>query len=668
YGEGVHDYLFSISSTPPGVFPFAFDKLQSVGGPFQNRAQWPRLTVGWTPQGPRGFVGCRSFKGRGADGYGGDLGITLKDLESTAPFDAFPSPTYFTRDAEVDWQVDLDADNHFGILRAVWVRPADNNPGAPFGQGFDAIKLLEVPLGPDVSVSAAQIGTSCPYPQPGQDVCLMARVRNTGDQNIASVAVGFYLDQVAPGSLVGTAVIPQSGYHRLDPVSVNWRADGRPHDLIVVVDPNNAIQEVNEGNNTASIRIVAMCPPTNLAVAPDIPTHALALTWLPPDTTDPAAPAAAAYRVYRDTGSGYQQVAEVAGTSYRDGTAAAASYKVTAVSDGGAESVPTEAVSGSVPAILDNHVVRAVLDDYGTSGRRFPFASGVSAEIAWLPLMERTQVYSWEGNVRYEGANHLLNDPNEFSVTTALHVEGPGLVSQTQNEEFRMLATHTLDGATLTTQLQVTNIAGRPLNDVRLAWMVDGDLALPDPDPNCPAFPWLGYGSARWDGATGGGAQTNLNYAAGIVPPNVALAHTARLDGTGKPSAWSACNPSGFEGRTCAFTGTDLGNPRYLFQQPFDNTVGCAGFDQDLALITAFTIASWSPGAVHTFTYTLTLHRPGDVDADGLIGPSDFVALQQCLGGPDAGPVGAACTTFDFECDDDVDLHDFAHFQELWHF
>jgi len=666
YGEGVHDYLFSVASTPGGSYPFAFDKIQPVGGPFQNRAQWPRLTVGWTPQGPRGFVGCRSFKGLGGDGYGGDVGITLKDLESTAPFDVFPSPTFFTRDAAVDWQVDLDADNHFGLLRAVWVRPSESNPAAPFGQGYDGIMLLEVPLGPDVSIEPEHIGVSCPYPQPGQVVNLMARVRNTGDQNAWNVLVAFYLDQVSPGSLVGTAIVPYSGYHHLSPVSVTWQADGQPHDLIVVVDPHNALREVNEENNQASVPVAAMARPTDLTLTPDVVAHALALAWLPPSAADPAAPPAVAYRVYRDSGSGYQQIAEVAGTSYRDATVAAASYKVAAVSDGGAESAAAGPVSGAVPVILDNHIIRAVFNDYGTSGRRFPYASGVSAEIAWLPLMEGTQVYSWEGNLRYDGANHLLNDPNEFSVTTPLHVEGPALASTTRNNEFQVVATHTLDGATLTTQLQVTNISGHTLSNVYMAWMLDGDLMLPDPDPNCPSLPWLGYGSARWHGSVGAGAQTNLNYAAGIVPPSVASVHTARMDGTVVPAAWSACNPSGFEGRTCAFSGVNLGDPRYLFQQPFDNTASCAGFDQDLALITAFNVASWGPGVSHTFTYTLTFHRPGDVDADGLIGPPDFTAFQNCLHGPGGGPVGADCGTFDFECDDDVDQTDTAAFQRLY--
>lgn len=668
YGEGVHDYLFSAASTPPGAFPFTFDKVQPVGGPFQNRAQWPRLTVGWTPQGPRGFVGCRSFKGKGADGYGGDVGITLKDLESTAPFDVFPSPTFFTRDAELDWQVDLDADNHFGLLRAVWVRPSETNPAAPFGQGYDGIMLLEVPLGPDVSVTAEHIGVSCPYPQPGQAVSLMARVRNTGDQNVSNVPVAFYLDQVSPGSVIGTAVVPYSGYHHLNPVSVAWQADGQPHDLIVVVDPNNVIHEVNEGNNIASIQIVAMAPPADLTLTPDVATHALALAWLPPSAVDPAAPAAATYRVYRDTGSGYQQVAEVVGTSYRDGTVAEASYQVTAVSDGGAESVAAGPVSGAVPVILDNHIIRAVFNDYGTSGRRFPYATGVSAEIAWLPLMDSTQAYSWEGNLRYDGANHLLNDAGQFTVIAPLHVAGPALASTTRNNEFQIVATHSLEGATLTTQLQVTNISTRVLSNVYLAWMLDGDLALPDPDPQCPAFPWLGYGSGRWDGVAGAGAQTNLNDTAGIVPPSVALAHSARMDGAVVPTLWSACNPSGFEGRTCNFTGVNLGDPRYLFQQPFDNTAGCAGFDQDMALITAFSVAAWDPGVSHTFTYTLTFHRPGDVDADGLIGLSDFAAFQNCLLGSGIGPVGAGCTTFDFECDDDVDLEDLADLQELYGF
>ena len=148
-----------------------------------------------------------------------------------------------THDAALDWQVDLNADNYSGVLRAVWVRPSDNNPGAPFGQGFDAIKLLEVPLGPDLSITPQNVALSCPYPQAGQLVNITARVRNSGDQDLSNVSVAFYLDQVAPPNQIGMAMIPFAGYHKLTTVSTPWQADGLPHQLIVVVDPMNVIHE-----------------------------------------------------------------------------------------------------------------------------------------------------------------------------------------------------------------------------------------------------------------------------------------------------------------------------------------------------------------------------------------------------------------------------------------
>ena len=98
-------------------------------------------------------------------------------------------------------------------------------------------------------------------------------------------------------------------------------------------------------------------------------THVLALSWSPPQTHDPAAPPIRAYRVYRDTGSGFGLLAEALGTTYVDGTVAAASYKVTAATDGGAESLPAGPVHGEIPAILDNHLLHATFTNYGTSGR-----------------------------------------------------------------------------------------------------------------------------------------------------------------------------------------------------------------------------------------------------------------------------------------------------------
>jgi hypothetical protein len=52
----------------------------------------------------------------------------------------------------------------------------------------------------------------------------------------------------------------------------------------------------------------------------------------------------------------------------------------------------------------------------------------------------------------------------------------------------------------------------------------------------------------------------------------------------------------------------------------------------------------------------------GDYDADGDIDLDDYVALPDCLTGPDV-PATVLCTLFDFNEDADVDLMDVADFQ-----
>ena len=54
----------------------------------------------------------------------------------------------------------------------------------------------------------------------------------------------------------------------------------------------------------------------------------------------------------------------------------------------------------------------------------------------------------------------------------------------------------------------------------------------------------------------------------------------------------------------------------------------------------------------------------GDYDGDGGVDGEDFAWLPGCLTGPDAGPVEIGCEAFDFDVDGDVDLGDFAAFQE----
>ncbi len=356
YGEGTYDFLHAATRAPEVAAGTAqpLEIVTTVGGPGQARARSPRIALANVLPKPMAFVGARVFEGRGAQGYDGELGITMKAADSFPdPADFWPSPTFFTRDGVLDWQVDLDADAFSGVLRAVWVRPSSYVPpefDPPFGQGFDGIGLVEIPLGPDVGVAPGEVSLSSPYPRAGQTVEVRARVRNAGTTDVEDVPVGFYLDVVEPANLVGAATIPSLRYRRLATVSGQWTSDGQEHTLIVVVDDGDTLVETNEQNNQAAIAVLPSPPPANLTAAADVAAQELVLAWEGPQLADPAAPPPDRYRVYRDAGGGsFVQIAETTGTRYADGTVASASYEVTAVTAAGAESPPAGPVATSLP-------------------------------------------------------------------------------------------------------------------------------------------------------------------------------------------------------------------------------------------------------------------------------------------------------------------------------
>ena len=57
---------------------------------------------------------------------------------------------------------------------------------------------------------------------------------------------------------------------------------------------------------------------------------------------------------------------------------------------------------------------------------------------------------------------------------------------------------------------------------------------------------------------------------------------------------------------------------------------------------------------------------PGDCNWDGGVNLIDFSDFEACLAGPDAEPGGTPCPCFDRDGDGDVDLADFARFQQAF--
>ncbi len=65
-----------------------------------------------------------------------------------------------------------------------------------------------------------------------------------------------------------------------------------------------------------------------------------------------------------------------------------------------------------------------------------------------------------------------------------------------------------------------------------------------------------------------------------------------------------------------------------------------------------------------SLTYRIVL--PGDANGDNVVDEADYLLFVGCMTGPDNGPVAGGCEVFDFDGDDDVDLEDFAVFQEAY--
>ena len=53
----------------------------------------------------------------------------------------------------------------------------------------------------------------------------------------------------------------------------------------------------------------------------------------------------------------------------------------------------------------------------------------------------------------------------------------------------------------------------------------------------------------------------------------------------------------------------------------------------------------------------------GDLDCDRVVDLTDFAQWAACMTGPDNGPYLESCEAFDFNADNDVDVHDFSGFQ-----
>jgi hypothetical protein len=361
YGEGTHDFLFSATQAPPNApnATLPFSHVEPIGGPYQQRGRWPRMVLDGSGPDPTAVVAARWFKGSGSDGYDGEVGLMVKSLPATFdPAGCWSVPTRFSSDSALDWQIDVNADPVANVIRTVWVKPSAAS--GIFGAGFESLQLIESKLGPDYAV--VNPSPSTPFPALGDQVDVQAGVMNEGssDSGGPPVDVGFYLDGYDPqfpnDNLI-TLVPLQTNCQKSSKVTAPWPSDGFPHDIVVVVDPFNLLDEDNRANNAASVSILASPAPDGLGGVPNLAEQAVALSWNPPQVANPAAPTAESYKVYRQP-SGLGSLALVGtttGTAYTDRTVTPGDYdyQVTALTPSGAESPPAVLSAITMPNASD---------------------------------------------------------------------------------------------------------------------------------------------------------------------------------------------------------------------------------------------------------------------------------------------------------------------------
>lgn len=113
---------------------------------------------------------------------------------------------------------------------------------------------LVVTCPPDLTLETGDISSDPPDPGEGDIVQLAANVRNIGGGEASNVEVEFFDGAPTGNQRIGTTqVISSISANENATASVPWNLSGisGPHDVYVRVDGNNAIAELDEGNNIA---------------------------------------------------------------------------------------------------------------------------------------------------------------------------------------------------------------------------------------------------------------------------------------------------------------------------------------------------------------------------------------------------------------------------------
>jgi len=129
-----------------------------------------------------------------------------------------------------------------------------------------AYKNLTSATLPDLSIASADIGVSPSAPTPGEAVTITATVRNKGETAAWNVTMDFYDgDPQSGGANLYAATIPliNAGSSATFNLTTNFGAGD--HDIYIVIDKTNSIEEGNETNNQA-IKIIQVGGGVDLSI------------------------------------------------------------------------------------------------------------------------------------------------------------------------------------------------------------------------------------------------------------------------------------------------------------------------------------------------------------------------------------------------------------------
>jgi subtilase family serine protease len=213
---------------------------------------------------------------RGYNGMDGDLWISLRDLDKTGS--TWTLPRCIAPDNLTDWMATatLDANNNLYVIdqQSDLSEPPEPPSGkALFPGGLrlrtkgisNALDLTDLPnrgfrpLTGDLTLGVDSVWVQGATPTVGETDTLAAYVKNIGDFEIdAGGLVRFYQghpDSAGSIALVPDAVLPAMAPDDSVQVKAPWPVAAGTHRLYAVVDPGETIDEQDDNNNLAYLKV-----------------------------------------------------------------------------------------------------------------------------------------------------------------------------------------------------------------------------------------------------------------------------------------------------------------------------------------------------------------------------------------------------------------------------